>query len=97
MSVLDKFMNKSATWLHLYDFIRRRRFNYQATFGPVHGKAVLRDLAPFCRAYTSTFHTDARIHAMLEGRREVWLRIQQHLNLQPDDLTDLYLGPNKDI
>jgi hypothetical protein len=27
---------------------------------------------------------------MLEGRREVWLRIQKHLNLSPDELVKIF-------
>jgi hypothetical protein len=50
---------------------------------------VLKDLAEFCRANSSTFQEDARVHAVLEGRREVWLRIQKYLKLSPDELWDL--------
>lgn len=53
-------------------------------------KDVLRDLARFCRAHRSTFHPDARVHAMLEGRREVWLRIVENLNLTEDELFELH-------
>lgn len=48
--------------------------------------AVFKDLREFCRSEESTFHADARVHAALEGRREVWLRIQQHLTLSLEDL-----------
>lgn len=44
-------------------------------------QSVLEDLAHFCRANETTFHADPRIHAALEGRREVYLRIMSHLNL----------------
>jgi hypothetical protein len=54
------------------------------------GVAVMKDLARFCRAHKSTFHADPRIHGVLEGRREVWLRISQHLNLSTEDLWKLY-------
>lgn len=65
---------------------------YRQTFkGPV-AEAVLRDLARFCRANVSAFHADARLHAVAEGRREVWLRIQNHLNLSPADLFRLSTG-----
>jgi hypothetical protein len=47
---------------------------------------VLADLAKFCRANRSTFHPDPHVAARLDGRREVWLRITQHLNLSTDDL-----------
>lgn len=76
------------------DFLRRRRRSYLLTFGPKNPAAqeVLVDLAKFCRANQSTFHGDPRIHAVLEGRREVWLRITQHLNLTSEQLFALYGG-----
>ena len=47
---------------------------------------ILNDLKYFCRADESTFNADPRIHAMLEGRREVWLHIERQLKLKPDEL-----------
>ena len=73
-------------------FILTRQYNYRKTFLNPPGEAVLRDLASFCRANESTFHEDARLHAVAEGRREVWLRIQNHLNLSPADLWRLTSG-----
>ena len=67
-------------------YLFRRRTAYVKTFLNPYGDVVLRDLARFCRANASTFHTDARAHAVAEGRREVWLRIQQHLRLTDDEL-----------
>jgi hypothetical protein len=52
---------------------------------------VLKDLARFCRAHKSTFHPDPRIHAMLEGRREVWLRIIENLELSSDEIYQLHI------
>jgi hypothetical protein len=54
------------------------------------GEEVLRDLAKFCRAHKTTFATDARAHAVAEGRREVWLRIQAHIRLNEDELWRLH-------
>lgn len=71
-------------------FLMRRRHNYRLTFLSPPGQEVLRDLAAFCRANETTFHADARLHAVAEGRREVWLRIANHLNMPPDDLWALY-------
>lgn len=51
---------------------------------------VLEDIAKFCRANESTFDTDPRIHALMEGRKEVWLRIQEHLQLTSPKLWALY-------
>lgn len=53
-------------------------------------KIVLKDLAKFCRAYETTYHADPRIHALLEGRKEVWMRIQEHLNLSVEELLKLH-------
>jgi hypothetical protein len=54
------------------------------------GNMVLSDLARFCRATTTTWSDDARHHARLEGRREVWLRMTEHMNLTPEQLQALY-------
>lgn len=73
-------------------FLGERRYAYKQVFqGPL-AKTVLKDLAIFCRANASTFDPDPRVHAGLEGRREVWLRIAHHLNLSPDVLWELYDG-----
>ena len=76
----------------LRQLIGARQYNYQKTFRSPTGDAVLRDLATFCRANASTFHEDARLHAVAEGRREVWLRLQSHLQLTPDELWRLTSG-----
>ena len=69
-----------------------RRYAYQTTLkGPL-AEIVLKDLARFCRANKSTFNADPRLHAVAEGRREVWLRVQHHLKLTPDELWELYSG-----
>jgi hypothetical protein len=82
------FERFGKTW----DFLRRRRQNYQLAFFSPAGNEVLMDLARFCRANETCFHEDPRLHAVLEGRREVWLRIQQHLHLSSEDLMKLYGG-----
>ena len=66
-----------------------RQHAYKTTFkGPV-AQHVLMDLAYFCRANESTFHDSQKVQDNLEGRRQVWLRIQQHLKLTPDQLWEL--------
>ena len=78
-------------------FLQRRQHAYTKTFqGPL-AEVVLRDLARFCRANETTFHEDARLHAVAEGRREVWLRIANHLNMAPADLWRLYTGREDDV
>lgn len=73
-------------------YLAQRRTAYVRTFDTPFGAEVLADLAKFCRAQESTFHPDARVHAVAEGRREVWLRIAQHLNLSEQDLWRAYGG-----
>jgi hypothetical protein len=53
-------------------------------------EAVLEDLALFCRANETCFHEDARMHAVAEGRRDVWLRIQRFRNMTPSQLMDYF-------
>lgn len=72
-----------------FSALRRKRDAYIDTFKGPAGERVLKDLARFCRAATSTFDTDARVHAYREGRREVWLRIQTMLNLPESRLREL--------
>lgn len=76
-------------------YVLARKRNYQLTFENPVGKLVLRDLASFCRAGKTAWSEDPRHHARLQGRQEVWLRIQQHLNLPPAELWDV-LGGVKD-
>ena len=77
----------------LRDLLSRRKQSYKQVFGGFHGKRVLADLARFCRATEATFDPDPRLSAYLDGRREVWLRIQQQLNLTDEEiykLNDVY-------
>lgn len=69
-----------------------RQQAYQKVFSPenVFTQKVLEDLVKFCRGQHSTFHADPRIHAVLEGRREVWLRICHHLKLDSNQLWKAY-------
>ena len=77
--------------LRTLDFVRRRKQNYQRTFMNPIGQEVLRDLADWCRANeTCVIPGDRDRTLILEGRREVWLRIQQHLNLSANHLFELY-------
>jgi hypothetical protein len=71
-----------------------RRYAYQKTFDPngAMSSVVLKDLARFCRAHETTFSENDRAHVLAEGRREVWLRIQNHLRLTPEQLWLLYSG-----
>lgn len=82
----------SNSVMRMFEFLRFRKRDYQLALTSPAGQGVLIDLAKFCRADVSCFDPDPRVHAALEGRREVWLRIQQHLNLSPEQLLALYSG-----
>lgn len=87
-------------------WINRRRRAYQVVFltGPEDKPAteaaiVLKDLARFCRAHKSTAiysaisgTIDPNASARADGRREVWLRIVEHLHLDDRFLTNLREG-----
>ena len=79
------------------DKLRIQKQSY-LQFKSVAGIPFLRDLANFCRANETclvkdkTGKVDPLLTAVLEGRREVWLKIQQHFNLTPTQLLQLYSG-----
>jgi hypothetical protein len=74
-------------------FLQYRKRAYQRTFaGSAEDRLVMADLAKFCRATASCFHPDPRIHARLEGRRDVYLRIANHLNMTPEELMKEFGG-----
>ena len=75
------------------EFLTRRKQSYKQVFSGIYGERVLADLAKFCRANKSTFHADPRVEGVLQGRREVWLRVTQHLSLTEDELLALF-NPN---
>ncbi len=70
----------------------RRAMHYQRVFldndgtPSVSARKVLADLRRFCRVDRSTFDADPRIHALLEGRREVALRILTMIGMRGEDL-----------
>lgn len=72
--------------------IIERKTAFQLTFGSPAGEKVLDDFDRFCRGSRSCFDPDPRVHAVLEGRREVWLRIREHLDRTPEQLFELYTG-----
>ncbi len=67
---------------------------YQLTFGTPAGKAVINDLVPFCRGKeTCVVPGDRDKTYVLEGRREVLLRIQDYLELSAEELVRRYTRP----
>jgi hypothetical protein len=72
------------------ELLEQRTRAYKLCFGTPAGKEVLKDLMRFCRANESAFDMDVRVHALLEGRREVWLRITEHFALEIEALALRY-------
>ena len=70
----------------------RRRYAYQQTFRGPFGEEVLKDLAVYCFASMTTFQGDRDGALLAEGRRQVWLRMAEHLNMSPEELWKKYDG-----
>lgn len=71
--------------------LKKLAMDYQATFGAPTAEAVLEDLAVFCKHNRVTFVVDdphGRESAFREGRREVYLRIQELLRLEIDKIDE---------
>lgn len=67
--------------------LTERKRAYQLAFGSPAGKAVIDDLVEFCRGKaTCVILGDRDATFVLEGRREVFLRIQDYLDLTPAQL-----------
>lgn len=81
-----------GTRLDLRNLFRKRRLAYHHVFNKDnrYTKEVLMDLAKFCRAHESTFNQDPRVQSNLDGRREVWLRIQENLELSNEEVYALH-------
>jgi hypothetical protein len=74
----------------LKNLLFARKISYQKTFNNPEGQKVLADLRRFCRATMPTADVNnERTTYLLEGRREVWLRIMSHLQLSDDDVYNL--------
>jgi HD superfamily phosphohydrolase len=82
MALIKELIAKAKSYLFARQQAYHQVFDKESRFA----QTVLRDLAKFCRAHETTFHSNPRVQAALEGRREVWLRIEQHLKMTPDEL-----------
>lgn len=74
----------------LNPMLRWRSAAYRHTFNNPEGRKVLADLRRFCRADRPTADVNnVQTTYLLEGRREVWLRILSHLNLTDEEVINL--------
>lgn len=66
---------------------------YRSCFTAPGSDLALRDLAEFCRASVSCVVPGDRDQTLInEGRREAFLRIQNFLNLTPEQLVAIRVG-----
>lgn len=73
------------------EFYRRRAAAYRTVFRSERSSDVVADLAKFCCAFESCAVMGNEQQTWLNlGKNLVWLRIQQHLNLSPQELAQLY-------
>jgi len=73
------------------DKLISRQDSYKMAFRGSNAQEVLKDLSIFCRENDScVVPGDRDATLVLEGRREVILRIMDHLELSPDDLWTKY-------
>lgn len=80
--------------------LERRRVSYARLFSlgnPSHEDVlcVMDDLAEFCRAYETTLNPNQKLQDAFEGRREVYLRIMDHILLDHDTLFKRYHSRDK--
>lgn len=76
---------------HATDIVRVKNA-YRALQETTHGQIVLRDLAKTCKAASSSFDKDPHQHSYNAGKRSIWLRIQNMINI-PD--REVYEMENK--
>lgn len=80
----------------LNPFFQRRQSAYKKTFDNPEGRKVLADLRRFCRATQPTADVNnVQTTYLLEGRREVFLRILSHLQLTDEDVYNLIEDSNE--
>lgn len=81
-------MNKMKEWRE----IAEAQPSYSRIFNTPDGEVVLKDLMDYCQPLDGCWDADPRLHALYEGRRQVFLRIARYLYLNTDQLFTLYQG-----
>ena len=68
----------------------KRQDAYKSVFNTPKGKIVLADLVSFCSVNQPTFSPDNQyVSAFREGRREVFLRINEYLHKDHSEIINL--------
>lgn len=73
------------------DLVRLKR-SYREVFSSPAGKRVLRDLAKACHAATTTFDENPNEQSRKEGKRQIFLRIQNMINVPDEEVWSLNNG-----
>ena len=78
----------------LFNGLKMRMRHYRAIFAKddPSSKAVMADLAKFCRLLSTTHEPNHDDGLILEGRRQVLLRILQHIGMTPETLFTIMQG-----
>lgn len=89
---LERARQMALNLLRRATILRAR--SYRAVFAPEgvidrDHEVVLADLRDFGFANKTTFDADPYVAARRQGRREMWLRISQHLNLDEERVQKL--------
>ena len=77
--------------------LERRQLAYKRMLGNLvdeDREIIEADLEWFCMGNRAVFHENERVHVLLTGRQEVWMRIQDHVRLDLEELVDKYMRPS---
>ena len=76
--------------------ILKRRAAYREVFGAntEFVNRILTDLKRFCRMDESTFSPDQRVHAFLEGRKDVYYRMMRYLHSTEEEILNYHRRGN---
>jgi hypothetical protein len=72
------------------DLITRRHVAWNRVFEGPDGRQVERQLSIFCFANTTTFDIDPIKSAYKQGRKDVWILMQNYRHLTPKQLAVIY-------
>lgn len=90
MTLNDKFPFR--WWGRLYSVFERSKA-YNLTFRSPSGEIVLAELLAFCGVADEAPRVDSMFEqGRVAGRRDVGLRIMEHLNLRPEELYAVLQG-----
>ncbi len=72
------------------DIITQRHIAWSRVFAGPDGRIVEKQLSVFCCANASTFDKDPIKSAYLQGRKDVWILMQNYRHLTPLQLAAIY-------